>query len=244
MNCLLVIMAPTPNPQIKKQLPFGLKPPTSFQKTMVFYITLNLIVLITFLSLMSKISFKIQSSSDIIASYKARQTNANVLMEYIAKLEKDSRLVMEDFKQYENRLVDLDDMPKVKKQITDIGLINRVDPLLNILTLNPAKDQEQISYGFVLSMSGPFEKIIKTFQDINALNIFITFDQITIEKNIPKNTERMFNDMTTVTTNPNSSTTITIRRTTTTKPTDIFKVSVIGKIYLKDNLKDDSHGTN
>ncbi|MFA5230410.1 MAG: hypothetical protein WC422_03260 [Candidatus Paceibacterota bacterium] len=229
-------------PQAKNQLIFGIKPPTSFQKKIIFYTVINLILLIVFFSLISQISFKIQNSSDLISSYKTRQTNANILMEYIAKLEKDSRLVMADFKKYEDRLVDLDDMSNIKKQITDIGLKNKVDPLLNILTLNPAKDQEQISYGFVLSMNGAFDKVIKTFQDINALNIFITFDQITIEKNIPKNTERILNDMTTVTTDQSSSTTkTTIRRTTTTKPTDIFKVSVIGKIYLKDNLKDDNH---
>ncbi len=238
------MLTPT-TPPSKNQLPFGIKSLTAFQKKIIFYIIINLTILISFFLLISQFSSKIQKSSELISAYKAKQTNANILMEYIAKLEKDSRLVLDDFEKYEAKLVDLDDMPNVKKQITDIGLKNKVDPLLNILTLNPAKDQEQISYGFVLSLNGAFDKIIKTFQDINNLNIFITFDQITIEKNIPKNTEAILNDMATVADDQSSSTTkTTIRRTTTTKPTDIFKVSVIGKIYLKDNLKDDNHETN
>ncbi|MDD4784022.1 MAG: type 4a pilus biogenesis protein PilO [Candidatus Pacebacteria bacterium] len=235
----------TPNSPTKKPMPFGLKPLTSFQKKIIIYVLINLILLIAFYVFISQMSSKIEIASDVISSYKAKQTNANVLMEYITKLEKDSKLVMDNFKKYEAKLVDLDDMPNVKKQIVDIGLKYKVDPLLNILTLNPAKEQEQISYGFVLSMNGSFDNIIKTFQAINNLNIFITFDQITIEKNIPKSTERILNDMTTVTTDTSSSTTkTTIRRTTTTKPTDVFKVSVIGKIYLKDNIKTDNHAQN
>lgn len=238
-------MLTTPNSPIKNQLSFGLKPLSSFQKKIIIYATINLAILIAFFTFISQISNKIEIASNLISSFKAKQTNANILMEYIAKLEKDSRLVMEDFAKYEVMLVDLDDIPKIKKQMVDIGLKNKVDPLLNILTINPAKEQEQMSYGFVLSMNGSFDNIIKTFQDINNLKIFITFDQITIEKNIPKSTERMLNDMTTVSTGANSSTTkTTIRRTTTTKPTDMFKVSVIGKIYLKDNIKADSNEPN
>lgn len=234
-----------PNGPTKNQLPFGLKPLNSFQKKIIVYAIINFAILIAFFAFISQISNKIEIASNMISSYKAKQTNANILMEYIAKLEKDSRLVMGNFKKYEAMLVDLDDMPKIKKQITDIGLKNKVDPLLNILTLNPAKEQEQISYGFVLSMHGSFDNIIKTFQDINNLNMFITFDQITIEKNIPKNTERILNDLTTATTGSDTSTTkTTIRRTTTTKPTDIFKVSVIGKIYLKDNAKIENYESN
>jgi hypothetical protein len=223
--------------QNTKQLPFGMKPPTPFQKKLSIYIILNLIVIIVGSTYISQISGKIKKSSDMISAFKENQTGANILMEYIAKLEKDSRLVETDFQKYQSLLLDIEDIPSIKKQIVDIGIKNKVDPLLNILTLNPSKEKEQLSYGFVLSISGPFDRVIKTFKDINSLDILITFDQITFDKNLPKNIEKALEEISLPKGEDVTTTKTTVRRTTTTKPTEIFKVSVIGKLYLKESLK-------
>ena len=226
-------MALTNQKNTKSNLPFGIKPLTSFQKRLYIFIFLNILIIISSFIFISKTSDQIRKTTDLIVASKDNQVNANTLMEYIAKLEKESKLVEEDFSKYDALLVDLDNLPNIKKQIVNIGIKNKVDPLLNILTLNPAKEKEPISYGYVLSMNGAFNNIIKTFKDINELKILITFDQVTFEKNIPKSTTK-----TTVALTDDSTTTkSTIKRTTTTKPTDIFKVSIIGKIYLKENLK-------
>jgi hypothetical protein len=234
----------------KSNLPFGIKPIstkalTSFQKSLTVYIILNLFVIIAGSIFISKISKKIESSSGLISAFKENQTGANALMEYIARLEKDNKLIEDDFTKYQSLLIDIEDIPAVKKQIVDIGIRNKVDPLLSILTLNPSKEREQVSYGFVLSISGSFDRIIKTFKDINNLKIFITFDQITFEKNLPKNVEKALEESSIPKTDGSTTTTKTTpKRTTTTKPTDVFKVSVIGKIYLKENLKTQNNELN
>jgi len=222
----------------KKSTFSNLKSLSSFYKKLTFYIIINLLIIIFGSIYVFQFSKKIQDSSSLITTFKDNQANANILMEYIAKLEKESRLVEADFELYKNRLVDFKDLSKVKKQITDIGLRNKVDPLLSMLTLNTAKDKEQVSYGFTLSLTGSFDKIIKTIKEINSLPIFLTFDQITFEKNIPKAIAEVLeenlennNANTSSTTKPRI-----IKKVATTKPTDIFKVSVWGKIYLKENL--------
>jgi len=227
----------------KNKLPFGIKPLNSFQKRLSFYIVINLIIIIASIVFIQSISKKIINSSNMILAFKEKQTSVNVLMEYIAKLETNNKLVESDFNKYQDLLIELDDLSAIKKQIVDIGIKNKVDPFFNILTLNPSKEKEQMSYGFDLSMSGAFDKIIKTFKDINALPILITFDHINLKKNTPKQTERSF---TSSTINNNSSTTTktTIRRTTTTKANDIFEISVIGKIYLKETVKNEINESN
>jgi len=222
----------------KKSTFSNLKSLSSFYKKLTFYIIINLLIIIFGSIYVFQFSKKIQDSSSLITTFKDNQANANILMEYIAKLEKESRLVEADFELYKNRLVDFKDLSKVKKQITDIGLRNKVDPLLSMLTLNTAKDKEQVSYGFTLSLTGSFDRIIKTIKEINSLPIFLTFDQITFEKNIPKAIAEVLeenlennNANTSSTTKPRI-----IKKVATTKPTDIFKVSVWGKIYLKENL--------
>lgn len=229
--------------QNTKQLPFGLKPLSSFQKKLSIYIVLNLVAIITASVFLSQIGEKIKRSSDMISAFKENQTGANVLMEYIAKLERDNRLVETDFNKYQALLSDIEDIPVIKKQIVDIGIKNKVDPLLNILTLNPSKEREQLSYGFVLSISGPFDRVIKTFKDINNLNILITFDQITFDKNLPKSIEKVLEETSIPKGEDVTTTKTTVKRTTTTKPTEIFKVSVIGKIYLKENIKTQNNET-
>ncbi len=223
---------------IKKAAPFGIKPITPFQRNLTIYIVINLLILIISNIYVSKFSKQIESSGTLISTFKDNQASANTLMEYIAKLEKENRLVESDFELYKNRLVDFKDLSKVKKQIVDIGLRNKVDPLLSMLTLNSAKDKEQASYGFTLSMSGSFDRIIKTVKEINSLPIFVTFDQVTFEKNIPKAVAEVLEENLE---NVNSGSTSTtkakiVKKVATTKPTDIFKVNVWGRIYLKENL--------
>ena len=231
-------MDQAPTDTNKKTPLFGIKSLSSFYKKLTIYIILNLIIVICGGVYISKFSNKIKDSSLLIITFKDNQANANILMEYIAKLEKESRLAETDFELYKNRLVDFKDLSKVKKQITDIGLRNKVDPLLSMLTLNTAKDKEQVSYGFTLSMTGSFDKIIKTIKDINALPIFLTFDQVTFEKNVPKAIAEVLEENL-ENNNANSSSTTkpkVIKKVATTKPTDIFKVSIWGRIYLKENL--------
>ena len=232
-------MDQTPITPPKKTSIFGISSLTSFQRNLIIYIVLNLIILIGGGIYVSKFSKNIESSSTMISTFKNNQSGANILMEYIAKLENESHLVEKDFELYKNRLVDFKDLSKVKKQITDICLKNKVDPLLSMLTLNPAKEREQVSYGFTLSMSGSFDRIIKTIKEINALPIFITFDQITLEKNIPKViAEALEENLISSSNNSSVSTTKAqiIKKVATTKPTNVFKVNVWGKIYLKENL--------
>ncbi|MDD3156233.1 MAG: hypothetical protein PHP14_02290 [Candidatus Pacebacteria bacterium] len=225
-----------------KKLPFGIKPFTPFQKKLSIYIVVNLIVLIIGLTFISQFAKEIQITTGMISDFKKNQVGVNVLMEYIAKLERDSKAVKEDFSKYQGLLSDIEDIPTIKKQITNIGAKNRVDPLLNILTLNPAKENESTSYGFVLSLAGRFDNIIKTFKDINALDILITFDQITFEKNLPKNVEKELEQIT-ADGEVIPTTKAVTRYSSTSQSGDIFKVSVIGKIYLKENIKNQENET-
>ncbi len=222
----------------KKTPPFGIKPLTPFSRNLTIYIIINLIVFIGGGIYVSKFSRKIEESSTLISTFKKNQSNANILMEYIAKLEKDSRAVENDFNLYKSRLVDFKDLPKIKKQITDICLKNKVDPLLSMLTLNTAKDKEQASYGFTLAMSGPFDRIIKSVKEINALPIYMNFDQVTFEKNVPKAIAEVLEENLANSSEVSSSTTKAkiVKKVATTKPTDIFKVNFWGRIYLKENL--------
>jgi hypothetical protein len=223
----------------KKAAMFGIKPLTPFQKNLTIYIILNLIILIGGNIYISKFSKKIADSSLSIVTFKDNQSNANTLMEYIAKLEKENRSVEPNFEIYKSRLVDFKDLSKVKKQILDICLKNKVDPLLNMLTLNLAKEKEQASYGFTITLSGPFDRIIKTVKEINSLPIFIGIDQVTFEKNVPKAVAEVLEEnlMGNTTNDPTNTTKPkTVKKVTTTKPTDVFKVNIWGRIYLKENL--------
>ncbi len=226
----------------EKQLPFGIKPFTPFQKKLSIYIVVNLVVIIVGLTFISQFAKDIQMTSGMISDFKKNQVSANILMEYIAQLERDSRSIKDDFSKYQGLLSDIEDIPTIKKQITNIGAKNKVDPLLNILTLNPAKENESTSYGFVLSLAGKFDNIIKTFKSINDLDILITFDQITFEKNLPKNVEKELEQI--GTSGENIATTkATTRYSSTSQASDIFKVSVIGKIYLKESVKTQENET-
>lgn len=225
-----------------KKLPLGIKPLTPFQKKLSVYIIVNLIVVIVGLTFISRFAKEIQTTSGMISDFKKNQVSANVLMEYIAKLERDSRTIKEDFSKYQGLLSDIEDIPMIKKEIVNIGTKNKVDPLLNILTLNPAKENESTSYGFVLSLAGRFDNIIKTFKAINDLNILITFDQITFEKNLPKNVEKELGQITSNEETIPTTKAIT-RYSSTSQSSDIFKVSVIGKIYLKESIKNQENET-
>lgn len=203
---------------------------TSFQKRLIILLSINVIIFLASWIFISKQSGQIIFSSQNIAKFRENQSNINSLMEYIAKMERDIKEIEEDFSKYQNLLVDKRELTDVRKKINDIFLKHKLDPMFSFVTENSPKDKEPGSYGFNLILTGTIDKSLQAIKEVKDLKILMTFDQVIIEKVLPRSV--VLPDLDDIgKSNPNT----TVPSATIPK-TNNYKITIPGKIYLKEAI--------
>jgi hypothetical protein len=127
---------------------------TGFQKSVITYLIINLGILGTFLIVSAKYSKKIKSDVQAVVDRRKSQADANLLTEYVAKLEKDNNSVVNDFGPYLELLPMKDDLLDFKADLVNTAKKYKLDPAFSFGVENPATTQEPRSYGFTLIISG------------------------------------------------------------------------------------------
>lgn len=220
---------PTPkdNSSSKSQISINL---TSFQKKFIAMLTVSIVVVLVAFIFINKEASKILSISESINKFRENQSDINNLMEYIAKMERQSKEVGNDHLKYQELLTDKRDLADVRKNINNIFLKKKLDPMFSFVTENSPKEKEPGSYGFSLVVTGQIDKILEAVQEIKNLKILISFDQVIINKVLPKSVAVPEIDNIS-----RESPDATIPKVVIPK-TDIYKVTINGKIYLKEPI--------
>lgn len=220
---------PTPkdNSSPKSQISINL---TSFQKKFIAMLTVSIVVVLVAFIFINKEASKILSISESINKFRENQSDINNLMEYIAKMERQSKEVGNDHLKYQELLTDKRDLADVRKNINNIFLKKKLDPMFSFVTENSPKEKEPGSYGFSLVVTGQIDKILEAVQEIKNLKILISFDQVIINKVLPKSVAVPEIDNIS-----RESPDATIPKVVIPK-TDIYKVTINGKIYLKEPI--------
>lgn len=220
---------PTPkdNSSSKSQISINL---TSFQKKFIAMLTISVVVVLVAFIFINKEASKILSISESINKFRENQSDINNLMEYIAKMERQSKEVGNDHLKYQELLTDKRDLADVRKNINNIFLKKKLDPMFSFVTENSPKEKEPGSYGFSLVVTGQIDKILEAVQEIKNLKILISFDQVIINKVLPKSVAVPEIDNIS-----RESPDATIPKVVIPK-TDIYKVTINGKIYLKEPI--------
>lgn len=220
---------PTPKDNLspKSQISINL---TSFQKKFIAMLTVSIVVVLVAFIFINKEASKILSISESINKFRENQSDINNLMEYIAKMERQSKEVGNDHLKYQELLTDKRDLADVRKNINNIFLKKKLDPMFSFVTENSPKEKEPGSYGFSLVVTGQIDKILQAVQEIKNLKILISFDQVIINKVLPKSVAVPEIDNIS-----RESPDATIPKVVIPK-TDIYKVTINGKIYLKEPI--------
>lgn len=220
---------PTPKDNLspKSQTSINL---TSFQKKFIAMLTVSIVVVLVAFIFINKEASKILSISESINKFRENQSDINNLMEYIAKMERQSKEVGNDHLKYQELLTDKRDLADVRKNINNIFLKKKLDPMFSFVTENSPKEKEPGSYGFSLVVTGQIDKILEAVQEIKNLKILISFDQVIINKVLPKSVAVPEIDNIS-----RESPDATIPKVVIPK-TDIYKVTINGKIYLKEPI--------
>ncbi len=220
---------PTPKDNLspKSQISINL---TSFQKKFIAMLTVSIVVVLVAFIFINKEASKILSISESINKFRENQSDINNLMEYIAKMERQSKEVGNDHLKYQELLTDKRDLADVRKNINNIFLKKKLDPMFSFVTENSPKEKEPGSYGFSLVVTGQIDKILEAVQEIKNLKILISFDQVIINKVLPKSVAVPEIDNIS-----RESPDATIPKVVIPK-TDIYKVTINGKIYLKEPI--------
>ena len=218
---------PTDNQQTKPKNSINLN---SFQKKFIAMLSVSILALVVSFIFINKESAKILSITQSINKFRENQSDINNLMEYIAKMERQSKEVGNDHLKYQELLTDKRDLADVRKNINSIFLKKKLDPLFSFVTENSPKEKEPGSYGFNLVVTGQLDKILQAVQEVKNLKILITFDQVVINKVLPKSVAIPEID------NISREYPVATIPKVVIPKTDIYKVTIPGKIYLKESI--------
>ncbi len=211
----------------KKKTSFNLSP---YHKRLIAVLGINIMVIIGLWVFVDGQSHQINKTSQSIIIFREKQSDVNNLLEYIARLERELKEIGTDFDDYQNLLVDKRDLAEVRQQINSIFLRYKLDPMFNFVTENSPRGKEPSSYSFNLILTGSFNNIFSAIKEVRDLNILITFDQVIIEKVLPRSV--VLPDLEDV---GREGTRTTVPNTVIPK-SDNYKVTVPGKIYLKGSI--------
>jgi len=130
------------------------KKSSGYQKSIIIYVVINLVLIGIFLITSSVYSKKIQDGVKAVADRRKSQADSHLLTEYVSQLEKDYNTVEGDFGPYLELLPEKDDLFDFKVDIMDTAKKYKLDPAFSFGVENPATDKEPKSYGFTLIISG------------------------------------------------------------------------------------------
>ena len=207
----------------KKQL-------TNFQKQLISYLAINLCLVGGFL--FSYIYFSKQISENTKLAYEKLQKdiNTNLLTEYISKLEKDNKYVIEEFGPYLDLLPLKDNLINFKEDLIKLATKYKLDPAFSFGIENPATEKELNSYTFTLIISGTESDLVNFLKEVAKMKYIIQFSQIMVEKeNAPEI------NLLEAASAPESITTTTKKVSKTVKTTLMsrYKMNISGKIYIR-----------
>jgi len=222
---------------------------SSFQKRLIIYISVNIAVVVIFCVFYHQYSKIITSEVKDVVDKKKSEADANLLAEYISRLEKDHKRVLEEFGPYLDLLPAKDDLLDFKDSIVDIANKYKLDPVFSFGIENSATEKEPKSYGFTLIISGTTANLLNFWADFAKLNYIVHIEQILIDyEDIQSRTSSESlgsgNILITTTTKQmtfeeelmakRQSTSTTKRKTTTTtKMVNKYKMNILGKVYIK-----------
>lgn len=225
------------------------KPLSVFKKKLIIYISINLIVILIFCIFYYQYSKIIISEVSAVTDKKKSQADVNLLADYISRLEKDYKQVLEEFGPYLDLLPAKDDLLDFKDSVVSIAKKYKLDPAFSFGVENSATEKEPKSYGFTLIISGTTANLLSFWSDFAKLKYIVRIEQILIDyEDVQSRTssESLGSGNVSVSTTikpmslgeelmakRKSTTTTKKKTTTTTKITDRYKMNILGKVYIK-----------
>lgn len=134
--------------------PIKPKKTSEFNKAIIFYTLINLVLLGLFVFVSIRYTKLIKEEVKVVTDKRKSQSDVNLLTEYISGLEKDFNKVEGEFELYLDLLPAKDDLFDFKTDIVSTAKKYKLDPAFSFGVENPATATEPKSYGFTLIISG------------------------------------------------------------------------------------------